>query len=90
MQIKYNKRKTRLKIRTYKVNTHYCQSVYTISILFFYTVSNFSFAVTRLNNFKVVGFYVLIILHKNVHNRRYHIIVTTQQTMQETKFLLEK
>jgi len=41
MQIKYNKSKTRLKIKTYKVTTHYCQSIYTISILFFYTMSNY-------------------------------------------------
>jgi len=51
---------------------------------------NFSFALTWLNTGKVIGFYVLISLHKNPHNRQYHITVTTQQTMQETKFLLEK
>jgi len=52
--------------------------------------SCFSFAVTLLSTRKVIGFYVHISLHKNLHNRRYHIIVTTQHTMQETKFLLEK
>jgi len=69
MQIKYYKRKTKLKIRTYNVNTQYCQSIYTTSILFLYTVSNFSFAITRLNSCKVIGFYILISLHKNLHNR---------------------
>ena len=55
MQIKYYKRKTRLKIRTYKVNTQYCQSIYTISILFLYTMSIFSFAITWLNTCKVIS-----------------------------------
>jgi len=78
-----------LKLKTYKVNAQYCQSIYTTSILFFYSMLNFSFAVTWLNTGKIIGFYVLISLHKNLHNRWYHIIVTIQQTMQETKFFLE-